>query len=248
LRSNLTLPGSFSIVVQRAREGEPASWIVRLYRLIALIGEDYSVNHLKNVAVSLRLATPIHFVQFVLAMEDKRFWVHPGIDPIGIGRATIMCLLGRGSRQGASTIPEQILKHRAGNTQIKNLAERTLRAGSSLKLNFYESKGDLLAEYCQRVYLGGSCYGLASAARKYFKRSPSDLTPAQSFFISERIGSPNMWRSGRLKNILHRECIKKLLGSELRKLPMIYGNFFGAGAKNQVGMIINQIMDIRNGS
>lgn len=229
-------------------QSEPTSWLVRLYRLIALIGEEHSVNHPKNTAVALRLATPIHLVQFVLAMEDKRFWVHPGIDPIGIGRTVIMCLIGRGSRQGASTIPEQILKLRAGNTQIKDLSERIMRAGSSLKLNFYESKADILAEYFQRVYLGGSCYGVASAARNYFKRSPYDLTPAQSFFISDRIGSPNVWRSGRLKNILHRVIIRKLLGSEIIKLPMIYGNFFGLGAKNEVSMIITQIMDIKNGS
>lgn len=222
----------------------PANWLVRLYRLIASIGEDQSITHPQNTAVALQLATPIHLIQFVLAMEDKRFWVHPGIDPFGIGRAIIMCFLGRGSRQGGSTIPEQVLKLRAGNTHIKELSERIIRAGSGLRLNFYESKADILADYFQRVYLGGSCYGVASAAQKYFKCSLSDLTPAQSFFISDRIGSPNVWRYGRLKNILHRMAIRRLLGHNLIYLPGIYGKFFGHRAEVAVNMIISQTTDI----
>lgn len=55
-----------------------------------------------------------------------------------------------------------------------------------------------------------------------------------------------MWRSGRLKNILHRAIIRKLLSSELNNLPIIYGNFFGRDAKNDLSMIISQITDDRN--
>jgi len=221
-------------------------WLFRLYRLLSQIGEKQSVTHPQNVEVALRLAIPIHLVQFVLAIEDKRFWVHPGIDPIGIGRAAIMHLRCSDQRQGASTIPEQVLKLRRRNAHNKSLSERIRRASSSLRLSLRESRTDILVEYLQSVYLGGSCYGLSSAARKYFGCLHSELSPAQSFFISERIASPNMWRSGRLKNILHRAIIRKLLSSELNNLPIIYGNFFGRDAKNDLSMIISQITDDRN--
>jgi penicillin-binding protein 1A len=155
-----------------------------------------------------------------------------------------MCFLGRGARQGASTIPEQVLKLRAGNTQIKDLSERIMRAGGSLKLNFHELKVDILTEYFQHVYLGESCYGVESAARKYFKCLPSDLTPAQSFFISDRIGSPNAWRYGRLKNILRRMVIRRLLGHDFIYLPVIYGKFFGHSAEVDVSRIISQTTDV----
>jgi membrane peptidoglycan carboxypeptidase len=219
--------------------------LVRLYRPLSLIGEEQSVTHSQNAEVALRLGTPIHLVQFVLAMEDKRFWVHPGIDPIAIGRAAIMCLLRRGRRQGASTIPEQVLKLRAGNTHYTDLPERVRRAGSGLRLIFQESRTDVFVEYLQNVYLGRSCYGVAFAARTYFNRSHSELTPPQSFFISERIASPNTWRSGRLRNILRRVIIRKLLGFELKDLPMIYGKFFGQNAQNDISMIISQLTHIR---
>lgn len=240
------MPDSPDLALHLHSKEAPASWSDRLYQLIASIGEEQSITNGKNTSVTLRLAIPIHLVQFVLAMEDKRFWVHPGIDPIGIGRAIIMFFLGRGRRQGASTIPEQVLKLRAGNMHIKNLPERIMRAVSSIRLNFYESKVDILSEYFRHVYLGGSCYGIESASRNYFKCSPSNLTPAQSFFISDRIGSPNVFRTARLKNILNRTFIRKLLGYEIIKLPLIYGTFYGHNAEGKVRSIIRQTSDVRD--
>jgi len=238
------LANSSNIALHMYVQNAPANGLARIYRLIASIGEEQSITHPQNKVVALQLATSIYLVQFVLAMEDKRFWMHPGIDPFGIGRAIIMRFLGRGSRQGGSTIPEQVLKLRAGNTQIKEISERIMRAGSGLRLNFHESKADILADYFQRIYLGGSCYGVMSAAQKYFKCSPSDLTPAQSFFISERIGSPNVWRYGRLKNIISRMVIRRLLGQDLIYLPVIYGKFFGHRAEVGFNKIISQTTDV----
>ncbi len=210
------------------------NWASRLYQYVACIYEDDSIAHVQNAIVASRIGTPIHFVQLVLAMEDKRFWIHPGLDPIGIGRAILMKTLRKGRRQGASTISEQVVKLRRQQTGPTGVVRRALRAVAAISLTFHEPKVDILVEYLQRVYLGGSSYGVASASQSYFHCSHSELTPSQAFFISERIALPNKWRPARLVNALRRQRIRALIGDDLENVSLIYGKFFGPNAESEV--------------
>lgn len=214
-----------------------------LYRIIASVFEEHSITNVKNAEVAVRIGVPIHLIQFVLALEDKRFWAHPGIDLISINRALLMKIMRRGCKQGASTIPEQLIKVRRCSPRRASLVERTRRAGASLRLCLKETKIDILSEYLERVYMGKSSYGITSATRAYFHCSPSELTPAQSFFLSERLALPNKWRPARIANILRRKLIRNLLDGHLVNLSPIYGAFFGARAKAEVDKIICQIED-----
>ena len=221
------------------------SWAERFYQSIASMFEAHSLANPLNKVVAFRVGVPIYYVQLVLSMEDKRFWWHPGIDPIGIGRAFLMKTRKRGRRQGASTIPEQVVKLRRQKSRPVDFIQRAYRALLSVQLIGRESKVNILSEYLERVYLGRASYGVAAAAQAYFQCSHSQLTPAQSFFISERIALPNKCRPARLANILRRSNIRNIIGKDLINLPSIYGTFFGTHAEAEVSKICIE-MDIND--
>lgn len=209
----------------------------RLYQIIASIGEAYSINHKSNNAVASRLGIPVHLVHLVLMVEDKRFWIHPGIDPISILRAISMWTLRKGCRQGASTIPEQVVKLRKFRLGRTKIWERIQRAFFGVVLISRFPKEDILIEYLNRVYLGKSCYGVKAAALSYFGCTEF-LTPAQSLFIADRIALPNQWRYGRLINILRRPSVCDVLSQDICELPKIYGMNFGKQAEAAVRNIL----------
>ena len=209
----------------------------RLYQIIASIGETHSINHNSNNIVASRLGIPVHLVQLILLIEDKRFWINPGIDLISILRAVSMWTLSKGYRQGASTIPEQVVKLRKFRLGRTNLWERIQRAFLGVVSVLRFPKEDILIEYLNRVYLGKSCYGVKAAAHYYFRCSEL-LTPAHSFFIADRIALPNRWRYGRLFNILMRPSVADVLSQDIYELPKVYGMTFGQQAETAVRNIL----------
>jgi membrane carboxypeptidase/penicillin-binding protein len=209
----------------------------RLYQIIASIGEAYSINHKSNNTVARRLGIPVHLIHLILMVEDKRFWIHPGIDPISILRAISMWALSKGCRQGASTIPEQVVKLRKFRLGRTTIWERIQRAFFGVVLISHLPKEDILIEYLNRVYLGKSCYGVKAAAHSYFGCTEF-LTPAQSLFIADRIALPNHWRYGRLVNILMRPSVCDVLSQDICELPKIYGMNFGQQAEAAVRNIL----------
>ncbi len=135
--------------------------------------------------------------QAILAIEDRRFFTHSGIDPAGLGRALISWTgFNRDDeleRQGGSTITQQLVK----NTYLT--PERTLRrkfneAMLATALERRLSKQDIFALYCNEVYLGQrgavAVRGVAQAARVYFGKDLKDLTLAEAATIAGMIQSP----------------------------------------------------------
>jgi len=212
-----------------------------LYRRISEFGESTCQLHPLNQVVAARLSIPLHAVQMVVALEDKRFWLHPGFDPIGIARAIFMTLAARGRRQGASSIPEQLAKLRASRNEPSTLAGRAHRLATGAYLVMHNDRVELLTEYLMRVYLGSSSFGIQRAAQHYFNRRAETLTPAESFFLAERIALPNTWRERRMVNILARSSIRALLGEWIYDLPSTYGSAFGQAAYERTKMITNSI-------
>jgi Transglycosylase len=195
-------------------------------------------------AAARRLTVPTYLVEMIIAIEDKRFWLHPGVDPLAIARATTMALSGSGRLQGGSTIPEQLLKLRSPALGRRSIRTRALRALLSVWLCAHERREDLIAEYFARAYFGRGATGVPTAASTYFCRHPSDLDRAQSFFLAERIALPNCFRPGRIRNILRRKHITSLLGTDVNRLPPVYGAIFGPAAARAMA---SQVTDLNAG-
>jgi penicillin-binding protein 1A len=137
-------------------------------------------------AAKLNPLTPAAFV----AIEDRRFYRHWGIDPRGIGRALVADLRGGGVRQGGSTITQQLAKTAflSGDRTIKRKAQEVIIA---FWLEAWLTKQEILSRYLSSVYFGDGVYGLRAAAHHYFKRDPEDLSLAQSAMLAGMVQAPS---------------------------------------------------------
>jgi penicillin-binding protein 1A len=135
---------------------------------------------------SLNPLTPAAFV----AIEDRRFYRHWGIDPRGIGRAMLANLKGGGVRQGGSTITQQLAKTNflSGDRTIKRKAQEVIIA---FWLEAWLTKEQILSRYLSSVYFGDGVYGLRAAAHHYFGRDPERLTLAQSAMLAGLVQAPS---------------------------------------------------------
>ncbi|MGZ2412074.1 penicillin-binding protein 1A [Sphingomonas sp. F9_3S_D5_B_2] len=134
----------------------------------------------------LNRITPAAFV----AIEDRRFYRHWGIDPRGIARALVADLHGGGVRQGGSTITQQLAKTAFlnGDRTIKRKAQEVIIA---FWLEAWLTKKEILSRYLSSVYFGDGVYGLRAAAHHYFNRDPEQLTLAQSAMLAGMVQAPS---------------------------------------------------------
>ena len=133
-----------------------------------------------------------YIAKAVIASEDKRFYWHFGVDPIGIARATFIISKG-GDRQGGSTISQQLARNlfRTYVGTADSLGRKLREAVVALKLEFFYSKDELLLTYLNRVYLGAETYGFEDAARYFFDKSAKDLTIGEAATLVGFLPAPN---------------------------------------------------------
>ena len=133
---------------------------------------------------------PEHFVDALLATEDRRFFVHFGIDPIGIIRAARSNYAAGKIVQGGSTLTQQLAKISYLSSE-KSFERKMKEAIAVLRLEAALSKREILERYLSRAYFGEGCFGLRAAARHYFKREVSQLTVPQSAMLVALLRSPS---------------------------------------------------------
>ena len=134
----------------------------------------------------LNKLTPAAFV----AIEDRRFYSHWGIDPRGIGRAMVANLQAGGVRQGGSTITQQLAKTSflSSNRSMKRKAQEVIIA---FWLEAWLTKEEILSRYLSSVYFGDGVYGLRAASKHYFGREPENLSLAQSAMLAGVVQAPS---------------------------------------------------------
>src|SRR3954466_2596052 len=135
---------------------------------------------------------PAYLPAAFIAMEDRRFYSHKGIDPLGLGRALLLDLRARHWVAGGSTISQQTAKIVYTNqqrTMSRKLTELIDAAGLEKTL----SKQDILKLYLNRIYLGSGAYGVDGAARVYFGTSARQLTLAQAAMLATLTRAPSVF-------------------------------------------------------
>ena len=137
---------------------------------------------------------PRHLVEAVLAIEDRRFFQHPGFDPFRILGAALRNLKPGGYLQGGSTITQQFVKN-FFLTPDRNLKRKIQEAVLSFVLERRATKKEILELYVNEIYLGqvGSfnINGMGEAARVFFQKDISNLTVPESALLAGMIQSPN---------------------------------------------------------
>ena len=144
---------------------------------------------IKEAPVDVTKLNPLTPAAFV-AIEDRRFYRHWGIDPRGMARAFVADMRGGGVRQGGSTITQQLAKTNflSGDRTIKRKGQEIIIA---FWLEAWLTKQEILSRYLSSVYFGDGVYGLRAAAHHYFHRDPEKLTLAQSAMLAGLVQSPS---------------------------------------------------------
>jgi len=126
----------------------------------------------------------------MLAVEDRRFRNHPGVDPIGSARAIKVRLESGEWKQGGSTISQQLARN-IFLTNSKTLDRKVREGILALALERKFSKDQILELYLNRVYFGGGAYGIDAASRRFFGHSADDLSLSESAIIAGLVKAPS---------------------------------------------------------
>ena len=133
---------------------------------------------------------PSYVPQAFLAIEDRRFYEHYGVDPYGIARAAIANILHRGVTQGASTITQQLAKN-LFLTQERTVHRKLQEMLLALWLERKFSKTQILELYLNRVYFGSGAYGIEQAAQRYFGKPAKEMSLPEAALLAGLVKSPS---------------------------------------------------------
>lgn len=139
---------------------------------------------------------PKHLIDAILAAEDRRFFLHPGIDPGGVARALWNDLTSASLAQGGSTLTQQLAKN-LYFTGERSFTRKAAEAFAALVLEARYPKERILRAYLNEVYLGqrgaASVRGFGRASRHYFGKGVADLTLAESALLAGMIRAPGLY-------------------------------------------------------
>ncbi|TFI58250.1 PBP1A family penicillin-binding protein [Sphingomonas parva] len=138
-----------------------------------------------------------------VAIEDRRFYVHGGIDLRGTARAALANVRAGGVEQGGSTITQQLAKMAFVGSD-RSFARKLKEATIALRLERHYSKDEILAAYLNRAYFGDGVYGIGAAARHYFGKDAAALELGEAAMLAGIVNAPS-----RLAPTLHLEAAQR---------------------------------------
>ncbi len=198
-------------LTMRSKVREPSIRI--LARDNSLIGERGGVDDY----VPLDLV-PRAMVNAVIATEDRRFFEHHGLDPLGLLRAMIANARAGRFVQGGSTLTQQLAKNLYLSSD-RTFARKLREVSLALWLESRLTKSDILELYLNRMYLGGGAYGVDAAARRYFGKSARGLTLAESALIAGLLKAPSKYSP--VSNAEHARSRGRIVLAQMRNAGFI---------------------------
>src|SRR5690606_15619903 len=138
---------------------------------------------------------PEKFAACITTFEDKRFYYHPGIDPIALARAIRQNIAGRRIISGGSTISMQVI--RMSRNEHRTLWQKIIEAFLAIRLEAGYSKAEILKLYAANAPFGSNVVGLDAAAWRYFGRAPERLSWAETAVLAVLPNAPALIHPGR---------------------------------------------------
>ena len=130
-----------------------------------------------------------HLQHAFVAVEDHRFFLHPGVDPIALGRALFRNVRGGGSRQGGSTLTQQLARTLFLSNR-KSYGRKAREAVIAFQIEAQLSKQQILELYLNRIFLGAGIYGVEAMSQRVFGKPAKSLTLAESALIAGLARAP----------------------------------------------------------
>lgn len=144
---------------------------------------------------------PDKFIQCITTFEDKRFYSHPGIDPIAIGRALMKDLQKGRKEQGGSTLTMQVIRLSLNNNR-RSIWNKMRECIMAVRAEIRYSKTDILALYAAHAPFGSNVVGLEAAAWRYFGRKPNELSWGEMATLAVLPNAPSLVHPGKNRTVL----------------------------------------------
>ncbi|NLF46327.1 MAG: PBP1A family penicillin-binding protein [Syntrophomonadaceae bacterium] len=207
-----------------------------------------------NTIYLTRDEIPASFVRAIIAVEDKNFYSHYGVDPVGILRAVFVNLKAGKIMAGGSTITQQTAKN-LFLTQERTWLRKFKELFYAVQLEREYSKDEILTFYCNSIYFGQGAYGLEAAARTFFACQAMELTLAQSALLAGITNWPSQYdpyinpdkARDRQKLVLNRMMAEKMIDeTEYQKAlqeELVYqqARFIGGDAPYFIAMVTDYL-------
>jgi penicillin-binding protein 1A len=206
-----------------------------------------------GAAVPLR-ELPDYVPKAFIAIEDRRFYSHHGIDPLGIMRAVMHDVLRRGAAQGGSTITQQLAKN-LFLTQERTVSRKLQEMVLALWLEHKFTKAQIIELYLNRVYFGSGAYGVEAAAQRYFGKSARQLTLSEAALLAGLVQSPSRLAPShnpdgaerRARLVLIDMGEQKLVGEDAEKLALAHpARAVKPAGADSVNYVADWVMDAVN--
>jgi penicillin-binding protein 1A len=220
--------------------------------IVGIDGKPLAVRgEMGGAAVALKDLPP-YLPRAFIAIEDRRFFHHYGVDPIGLTRAVIADVLHRGVAQGGSTITQQLAKNLFLNQQ-RTLWRKMQELVLALWIERKFSKNEILELYLNRVYFGSGAYGVEAAAQRYFGKPAREVKLAEAAMLAGLVKSPTRLAPSRnpdgaerraqivLAAMAEAEFITETMAKTAMAQPAHAVKPTGAGT---VGYVADWIMDV----
>jgi len=143
---------------------------------------------------------PLHLQQAIVAVEDKRYYAHTGVDAFGVIRAAFRNVKEGASVQGGSTITQQLAKN-VFLTGEKTFSRKVTEAAYALKIEMLYDKEQILEMYLNQIYFGEGQWGVQRAAKRYFGKESKELSLAESALLAALPKAPSRYSPLKNKDI-----------------------------------------------
>ena len=177
-------------------------------------GNEISKSDSENDVTNIE-NIPSHVIDAFIAIEDKRFYKHNGVDVKGLFRATFNNIKSFSFKEGASTISQQLIKN-THLTSEKTLNRKFIEMKLSLDLERNYSKNEIIEKYLNTIYFGDNCFGITKASRHYFDKEPKELSVVEGAALAGLIKSPSYYspsghkdNCNKRKNLVLNEMFKQ---------------------------------------
>lgn len=145
---------------------------------------------------------PKIYLNAVIAVEDKRFYMHDGIDPISLGRAIVNDIKAMSFVEGGSTITQQFAKN-AYFTQKKAITRKVSEAFMAIEIEKNYDKNEILEFYLNTSYFGDGCYTVKEASRHYFDKEPIEMTDYEATLLAGVPNAPSVYAPTKNLDLAH---------------------------------------------
>ncbi len=199
--------------------------------------EDFSVESKESYIYCDLDKIPKDLINAFIAIEDKRFYKHNGVDFLRTGKAGLNYILKKSSSFGGSTITQQLVKNITGNSE-KSIDRKVKEIFYAINLERRYTKDEIMGMYLNIINLGNRCRGVGAAAKFYFSKDVSQLTLSECATIAAITNNPSYYNP--VTNIKNTQSRRDLILRCMLESSFITEETYNSATKEDIYLKLSQ--------